>query len=272
MENVQEKKEKKRMNIYLDPLNSLIGHNLIDKLKKQDDNVKYQIIGRKDENDESEVPLGVSKVFSQDFDFNQLKLVLMDVDVIIFELMKIDFEELEKILYYFEDVFFEKHKKIILISSPLIWYESVNKKPDCNNESDIFLKNQDITNTITTNEDTSGNYIDFEDSTDFGLRRTLPAYEIYRLLENKLIQLGNLNHSIKTMIFLPGIIYGKGEDDFYQLFNNCLYKNSLNIYMEGNNLIPSVYIDDCISCLMLLITEPDLQQTCFFCMDKSRFT
>ena len=43
---------------------------------------------------------------------------------------------------------------------------------------------------------------------------------------------------------MPGIIYGKGEDDFFNIFSNCLGAEFLEVYLEGNNIIPIAYIEN----------------------------
>ena len=50
------------------------------------------------------------------------------------------------------------------------------------------------------------------------MRKSLPIYEMNRLLENRIIDINKVNKSVRGSIFLPGLMYGNGEDDFFTLF------------------------------------------------------
>ena len=54
---------------------------------------------------------------------------------------------------------------------------------------------------------------------------------------------------MQTALFLPGILYGKGEDDFYHMFENCLGSEYLEVYINGDNMIPVTYIKNCSTAL-----------------------
>ena len=48
-------------------------------------------------------------------------------------------------------------------------------------------------------------------------------------------------------------MYGKGEDDFFDIFSNCLGADYLESYLEGNNIIPVAYVENCAIALYTLI-------------------
>ena len=244
--------------IFINPLNSLLGHSLIKKLKEKEN--APIIIGKRDNSDESEIPEIVDKVFESDFfEKNDYKLILMDCSIIIIEILKTNYDEIEKILRFLEDKIFSEKKKIIFISHPLIWYQTKKKSLKQLAESDIFQKNEEITNSQNQN-------LKFTKE-DFQNRRSLPCNEIYRLLENKLFDINKNNSSIDSKILLPGIFYGQGEEDFYPIFENCLNSQNLFIYGDGENILPCIYILDFANCI-LKILENNFEEKFFICVDQ----
>lgn len=247
--------------IFLNPLNSLLGHALIKKLKKREINVPI-IIGKKDNSDLSEIPAIVDKIFEEDFfEKKEYKLILMDCDIIIIELLKTNYKDIEKILNFYKQKNFNEKKKIIFISHPLIWYQTKKKSLKKLAESDLFQKNDEL-----ANSQNSQNPIKFSDE-DFFNRRSLPCNEIFRLLENKLFDINKINSSIQGVILLPGVLYGQGEEDFYDAFENCLNCSNLLVYGNGDNFLPCVYVLDFVDCLVKIL-EKDFENKFLVCVDQ----
>lgn len=129
---------KESLNVYLSPLNSLFAHCFLEGLQN---NHKYQFnIMGKQLAEEAEVPQFVSKILPQSLRGKELKNMLFGCDLIVLELYKTEEDEVEEILQIFEDNYFQREKKLVLISHPFFWYQT--EMDDCNKqqESDVFNK------------------------------------------------------------------------------------------------------------------------------------
>lgn len=63
-------------------------------------------------------------------------------------------------------------------------------------------------------------YIDKEHN----FRRSLPAYEYLRTLENLTMSAGKNKPNLKTYVVCSGIVYGNGEDALYDMIEVFTYQ------------------------------------------------
>lgn len=72
----------------------------------------------------------------------------------------------------------------------------------------------------------------------------LPQYQFIKEIEDKVLAIKREN--VKVFIVCPGIIYGCGEDTFYQLFKAAWLQDPIKLpYLhEGNNKIPTIHLKD----------------------------
>ena len=223
-------------------------------LKDKTDSQNCVIVGKSDDVDENDVPDLVDTVFEKEKTMKELRTVLDDVDVVIIEILKTEPQEIEDLLNYFEENYSEKEKRIIFISSPMLWYHTRDECLDSEEKSDPKK--------VTV----------FTDS-DFNRRKTLPSYEIYKMYEDKLIYLSENNASLKTSVLIPGFLYGRGEDLFYDIFVSVFEKReSLMLLNDGNNIIPTIHVEDLIKCLIVLLQPGYVNQQVTIATDSAFMT
>lgn len=256
----QTKLEKK---VFVHPLNSIYGHSFCETLKMQMGN-SFTIVGTLDANEDSECPTGCANVIESK-EKNALLAVLMECDIISFELLKTEVSLLEEVLNFFEKNIFVNQKELILISHPLIWYETVSQQmadldnSDIFNEEDLIKEKKKSKSSEKLNSD-----LPLITDNDFFLRRTLPCFEVARLLENRVYYLKDVNPNVFAKIILPGIMYGRGEDDFYFMVEKILEEQPVfQIYGNGQNFIPIVHVMALAEKIVLLISLEHKDQRFF---------
>lgn len=248
---------------FVHPLNSIFGHSFCELVKMKHGN-DCIIFGSVDKNDDSEIPLNIAKQIPVE-NIKDLLAVVADCDVVSFELLKTETNLLESVMSYFEKNVFAGKKEFVLISHPLIWYETATQKTSELDSSEVInletvqteqqkkraLKNQGLEIATITDK-------------DFYLRRTLPCFEIARLLENRFYVLGETNPNINASIILSGIMYGRGEDDFYFLFEKLMEEKPVYaIFGNGLNHIPVVHVMNLAEKLLLLLSFEKNEQRFF---------
>lgn len=234
---------------FIYPLNSLIGHSLIEAIKESATTEhSHKIMGRADKSERAEVPLVVDEVLKNNLSYPELFQKIEECDIVIYETLKADPQELEYLLNTYEEKYFQTKKRIIFISSPMLWYHTYE---NCDG-------NQILPHKPTNNRELNDNEIAdlVLSDKDFDRRRTLPCYEMYRLYENKLLGLNDDNTSIQGQIIYTGFVYGRGEDLFYDLFTKVFDTNpEFHIYGDGSNSIPTIHVCDLIDCIMHVLSD-----------------
>jgi len=76
------------------------------------------------------------------------------------------------------------------------------------------------------------------------MRVPLPRYQYIKDIEDKVLSIKREN--VKVYIVCPGIIYGCGEDTFYQLFKASWLQEpeKLPYLNDGSNKIPTIHLKD----------------------------
>jgi hypothetical protein len=67
-------------------------------------------------------------------------------------------------------------------------------------------------------EEAEINYDLYWTEKDYTLRKPLPKYEMLKSIETMCIAAGNSKPNLKAYVLCSGILYGNGEDIFYNLF------------------------------------------------------
>ena len=259
MNNLLEKNMSKIMNSFQDitysqkricimPCNSLIGSSLVDSIRNDHENENPHIItGILDPNEDcQDPPLGLS-VLVTDHNKENLMVLFSDCDILIIELLKVDFGLLEFLLWKLEEGDIDSQTHILIISSPLLWSENSSNLGTAISQRRTVSPRTENHGTLSENDHFSGNL--FGES-DFFNRKCLPCFELLRLWENKFLELEGKLPNIKPVILVPGIIYGRGEDDFYSLFQDLLgCEETISVYGKGNNLLPLCHISDLSACV-----------------------
>jgi adenylate kinase len=95
-------------------------------------------------------------------------------------------------------------------------------------------------------EDSNGKpYLKFTEK-DFSLRKPLPNYQMFKQLESLCLSANSQKPNLKTYVLCSGIMYGNGEDVFYNQFKKAYLQvePNLKIIEEGNNRIPTIHVRD----------------------------
>ena len=84
----------------------------------------------------------------------------------------------------------------------------------------------------------------FWEETDFEERVPHPQYAYIKEVEDKVLAIKREN--VRVLIVCPGIIYGCGEDTFYELFKASWLQNppKMPFLQAGDNLVPTIHLRD----------------------------
>ena len=87
---------------------------------------------------------------------------------------------------------------------------------------------------------------EFYNEEEFIFRESNPKYQLYKQLEDRILQARNHVSSLKTYVICSGIKYGLGEDKLFDLFKDAWsgQKEALAYYGPGDNYIPMIHIKD----------------------------
>ena len=231
------------------PCNSLVGSSLVDCIRNDHEHDNPHVItGIFDPNEDcQEPPNGLSALIT-DHNRENLLVAFADADIVILELLKVDFSLLEFILWKLEEGSIESPTTILIVSSPLLWSEnSSSSKIKAPGNQQMHLPKADHRADFSESDQFKGHIFD---EIDFATRKCLPCFELLRLWENKILQLEDKVPHIRAVVVVPGIVYGRGEDDLYPLFQDLFgLEDTLKIYGKGNNILPLCHVSDLIACV-----------------------
>lgn len=227
---------KPQKRIFLSAINSLFSHAFVRHFSMVERDFEALIVGVLNANDSSPAPVTVEKAFDAGTSFKDLFHVCNDCSTIVIETMHTDLNFVNRLSCYFDKNFFFERKKVLVMSHPILW---------CQNEA----------MTVTSPQ-------------QFWKRRTLPCFQIHKLIEEKLIGVAENNPSVETIVLIPGVPYGRGEDNFFSLFQDCLNKKNLSVFDEGKNILSVVLIDDLARAAEKLCFNICEQKIYYICEDK----
>ena len=93
---------------------------------------------------------------------------------------------------------------------------------------------------------------------DYLERMPLEQYEQIKQLEDEVLEMGVEN--VKTFVICSGLIYGNGENAFYELVKSSWIQDprELPYYGDGTNLVPTIHVKDLVKfCLKIAETTPE---------------
>lgn len=121
-------------------------------------------------------------------------------------------------------------------------------------DEDIISINEEKQQQKPIEEDLSLYYTDEE----YLLRKPHKAYLQYNLIENRVLEIKNPN--IKTYIICPGLLYGKGEQIFFDYFKMSWLNEPIQLITQGDNTIPTLHIKDLVTLIKRIIHKKPTQK------------
>ena len=230
------------------PCNSLLGSSLVDCLRNDDEKENAHIIsGVMDPNEDCQQPPHGLSVLVCDHNKENLLVLFADCDIVILELLKVDFGLLEFLLWKLEEGAIESNTQILVVSSPLLWSENASS-------AGLHLANKHSVSPRNENQPTLSEHDTFQGlifgEADFARRKCLPCFELLRLWENRFLELEARLPHVKSVVLVPGIVYGRGEDDLYPLLQDLLSPGDIvKVYGKGTNFLPLCHVSDLVACI-----------------------
>lgn len=222
---------------FLTAINSLLGHAFVELARNDHISDSPNIFtGLLSASDESPAPSGATRAFPADSPMKDVLNLVADANVIVVEVMQTDIELLNRLHHFLYRTVFARKKRLIIVSSPLLWSESrgaVASLPE-----------------------------------HLSLRKCLPCYEIHRLLEHSLLSIGESNESVETALLVPGVAYGRGEDGLFRVFAEAVEGRPIFAVDRGSNLLPLIHVDELAAGVKRLAGVVALPQRIFFLSEK----
>ncbi|EGR27078.1 hypothetical protein IMG5_201950 [Ichthyophthirius multifiliis] len=294
------KEPPKQKRFYIGSLNTTLGQELVEKLRNyniNDENPHIIVGSLSKAQTDNPVPKGVFRVIdTKKVDF--LSKVLLDSDIIIYDLNTCDLEEAEFAIKIFKMGEYKDEKILIFISSIMVWSNTPLKEKkegdDANEEQEEGLEepqSEEDENAPPPQQEEEEiqkkTYIRYTEK-DYTQRNPLPKYEILKSLETLCISAGNTKPNLKTYVLCAGIQYGNGEDVLYERYfkvfffqqNKKILKQNkkqawlqnpkeLLIFGEGKNRIPSIHVKD-LATFAQKLTEKQPNQSYIFAIDHNQ--
>ena len=119
-----------------------------------------------------------------------------------------------------------------------------------------------------------GNGQPFTDQ-DIQLRAPLPRFQRVKALEMSAMAVAKLNPKVRVHCVCTGFLYGNGEqnDIFYEFFRRAWVSlhpelAALPVVGEGNNIIPTIHVNDLTRCIDYLLTDGPVDQPYLIAVDQ----
>ncbi|KRX09632.1 P-loop containing nucleoside triphosphate hydrolase [Pseudocohnilembus persalinus] len=269
-------KNQEQLRFYLSSVNSFVGHAFVEALRNDhiNDVNPHFIVGSKCENDSTEVPRGVFRCIDTS-KISFLAKVLLDCDVIVYDLNTCDLEEAEFAIKTLKMGEYEENKILICISNVMTWSNTQpkEKKEGQEDEEEEGQEEEQDSEQDQEQEQVDGDedgllqkkqYAKFTEN-DYTMRKALPKYEILKQIETLCLSAGNQKSNLKTFVLCSGILYGDGEDVLYNHFRQAWLQDpaELTIYGEGKNRIPMIHVRDLAEFVKKIVERPPNQQYIF---------
>ncbi|KAJ3391899.1 Adenylate kinase 7 [Lobulomyces angularis] len=198
---------------------------------------KFSVLGQK--------PAWVDNAVDSD-DKAKLKEELLDSNIIIYDLLK----NLDEAVWAIEtlseasDTFIGKPKVFILVSTVMTWARTKMEQDD----SEAFLS---------------------ED--EYRRRKPHPNFKAHIAAEKTVMKVGKKS-ALKTYVVASGLIYHSGDSIFHYLLKSAWHnQDSLVCYGDGNNILPTIHVDDLVNILFEL-SETQPENRYLLAVDDSKLT
>ncbi|KAM3146700.1 hypothetical protein pb186bvf_001230 [Paramecium bursaria] len=261
--------EYKSKRFFLSSLNTYLGHQLVQILRNDKDHPHDPniIVGSIVES-ALPVPKGVRKVVDT-FKMGFLQQVILDSDVIVYDINTCDLAEAEYAIKTLKMGQYEQEKIIIIVSSVMVWSDTEPKEKKAGEDEDEPLPadSEEELQQPPADDDAPAKkeYVRFSEQ-DYPKRRSLPQYEALRSVESLCLALNKPN--LKTFILCSGILYGMGEQTFYEHFKQAWLQQSIPFYGTGKNRVPCIHVKD-LALFVSKIVEKQPNQKYIFAIDHN---
>ncbi|EGR29401.1 hypothetical protein IMG5_156430, partial [Ichthyophthirius multifiliis] len=268
----------KQLFFFINPINTFLGHSLVECLRNdhQNDINPHMFTGALSEKESNQVPRGVWKTINNKVIQNLIK-VLLDVDIIIYDLNNCDLDEAQLVIQTLKMGEFKEQKTLIFISSVVTWSKTSIKEKILKENQLAELKTQEsdieLGSQIEEDEQLSKKIYTKYNENEYLQRKSHPKYERMKQLETLCLSINNLKPNLRSYVICSGIQYGNGEDVFYELFKEAWLQNTqeLTVYGNGKNRIPTIHIKDLANFVSKTI-EITPNQNYILALDKSKST
>jgi hypothetical protein len=193
----------------------------------QDEVSVHKFVGTETDLENAPVPSGVSKVVQRERTRGFRKAILTS-DVVIYDLMTADYEEVDHVIKTFKTTDLLEEKTLILISSVMTW---ANTPPKIKNEDEEDDPDAEPEEESEPDEEGEGEdqaeidpdappppkYVYFKE-TDFHLRVPSPRFQTLKTLETLAISCMKGIPNLNVYVLCAGVLYGHGERVFYNHF------------------------------------------------------
>ena len=221
------------------PCNSVLGTSLIDALRNDDETENcHRLIGFMDENEDNiEDPTGLNLCIT-DSSFEAKFAAIVESNVLILEVLKTDLDFLDFLLFKLNNSPLDSQLAIIVVSSALLWSENKVSELNKGHSTRIDMGANSAQDLRVFTED----YL--------SKRKCLPCFELHRMWEERFLKAGQRLSYLNTTLIVPGVLYGRGEDHFYDLFEGLFdKKRKLTVFGDGDNYVPMCHVSDLSSCV-----------------------
>lgn len=279
---------------FISSANSLLGLALFDELRNDHlaiqadsdeiENKFYVTVNPKDA-DSVPLPSQAMKVLNHKTKPKTFRKLVSSCDAVVVDLMAAaqsgTLDEAEAVIKALK----EKHaagapeQTLVLVTSVLTWTGAAKKL-----KKDFPTKKNDEGEPVLREDESDGedeNKVLYFTDKDYVNRAPAPKYQQVKTLEMLAMATGRATRSLKVYVVCSGLIYGNGEDIFYEFFRSAWLSlhpelASLPIVGSGKNIIPTIHVNDLTQCLKhLLLTLPPVPlhlkpQQYFLAVDQAR--
>lgn len=106
---------------------------------------------------------------------------------------------------------------------------------------------------------------------EFRRRKPHPNWKSHLALEKNITKFGK-KANLKTFVIATGLVYHAGDSIFHYLLKAAWHnQQELICYGEGNNILPTIYLDDLVS-LLVEIVETSPENRYMLAFDDSKNT
>lgn len=299
MINIGNKKQNlptKERKIFLNNMNSWFSNFVIEDLRTEFEKdpkiTKNEFMGTVNNSNMKLPHLFKPNIIKIDYNFHYEHEVFKN-DVFIYNLEDSDYNEIEYIIKGLKNLKHSTEKSLIIISSIMTWARTnpkIKKEKTDDDKTDPNLQDnesedEDVVDEEPEEPDNNENldmegkekelpkkYLFFKDK-DYVLRVPSKKYYHYKMIETIALAAANTNPMLKTYIVCPGLIYGMGEDIFYEYFKKAWLMNSpndkLTVISDGKNSIPTIHIKDLVSLIKRLIEKKPIEKY-IFAVDRTK--
>lgn len=270
---------------FISNVNTFVGQSLIEELRNEhlvDDPVSaHSFVGTETNLENAPAPPGVSKLVSQD-KTRSFRKQIMSSDVVIYDLMTADFDEVDHVIKTFKTAQdYESEKTLILISSVMTWVntppkfkkegeeeeeEPEEEEPEEPEEGEEEEKEEEL----PEGEDPPPQPIPFKER-DFHLRVPSPRFQTLKTLETLALSSVKAQPKLRVYVLCAGILYGNGERIFYNHFKKAWLQapEKLPYIGKGDNLIPTIHVID-LARLVRRVVNDQPDHYYIFAVDRTR--